>query len=69
MSWLIVLMVLLFASFKNTSPKKQSVSVIIPAYNEEPTVGQVVKSLLLTTVQQIELLKRLKRLELLLSDT
>ncbi len=46
MSWLIVLMVLLFASFKNTSPKKQSVSVIIPAYNEEPTVGQVVSTAL-----------------------
>ena len=46
MSWLIVLMVLLFASFKNTSPRKQSVSVIIPAYNEEPTVGQVVSTAL-----------------------
>ena len=46
MSWLIVLMVLLFASIKNTSPKKQSVSVIIPAYNEEPTVGQVVSTAL-----------------------
>ena len=39
-------MVLLFASFKNTSPKKQFVSVIIPAYNEEPTVGQVVSTAL-----------------------
>ena len=46
MSWFIVLVVLLFASIKNTVPRKQSVSVIIPAYNEEPTVGQVVSTAL-----------------------
>ena len=40
MSWLVVLLVFLLASVKST--KTPSVSVIIPAFNEEATVAQVV---------------------------
>lgn len=42
MSWLVVILVLLLATIKKTD-KKQHVSVIIPAFNEEETVAQVVK--------------------------
>ena len=41
LSWLVVLIVLLLASVKST--KSHSVSVVIPAFNEEATVAQVVK--------------------------
>lgn len=40
MSWLVVLIVFLLASIKST--KNPSVSVVIPAFNEEATVAQVV---------------------------
>lgn len=40
LSWLVVLIVLLLASVKST--KTHSVSVVIPAFNEEATVAQVV---------------------------
>ena len=40
LSWLVVLLVFLLASIKST--KTPSVSVIIPAFNEEATVAQVV---------------------------
>lgn len=45
MSWLIVLLVFLLASFKSNgnSNKYMKVSVIVPAYNEEETVATVVK--------------------------
>ena len=43
MSWLVVFIVLLLASVKNSSDKKQKVSVIIPAFNEEETVAKVVE--------------------------
>ena len=42
MSWLIVLLVFMLASIKSTNGKNKSVSIVIPAYNEEPTVAQVV---------------------------
>lgn len=43
MSWLMVILVFLLASIKSTKDSKKSVSVVIPAYNEEATVAQVVK--------------------------
>ena len=42
MSWLAVILVLLLASIKSTKSSKKSVSIVIPAYNEEATVAQVV---------------------------
>ncbi|MGF7117484.1 glycosyltransferase [Methanobacterium oryzae] len=43
MSWIILIFVLLVASIKNRGTKaKLRVSVVIPAYNEEKTVGKVV---------------------------
>ena len=42
MSWLIVILVFLLASIKSTKDSKKSVSIVIPAYNEEATVAQVV---------------------------
>ncbi len=54
MSWLITILVFLLASIRTAKPKKQSVSVIIPAYNEEPTVAQVVsKALKLSYVDEV----------------
>ena len=45
MSWIILFFILIIASVKAvTSKKDMSVSVIIPAYNEEKTVGSVVKA-------------------------
>ncbi len=42
--WFIVILAFLLASIKSEKPKKyQKVSVIIPAYNEEDTVGKVVE--------------------------
>lgn len=38
-----VILVFLLASIKSTKDSKKSVSVVIPAYNEEATVAQVVK--------------------------
>lgn len=44
MSWLVVLLVFLLAAFKTEKPKKyMKVSVIIPAFNEEETVANVIK--------------------------
>ncbi|WP_299524482.1 glycosyltransferase [uncultured Methanobrevibacter sp.] len=44
MSWFIVLLVFLLAAFKTEKPKKyMKVSVIIPAFNEEETVANVIK--------------------------
>lgn len=44
MSWIILLIVLIIASVKTkTSKKPMTISVIIPAYNEEKTVGNVIK--------------------------
>ena len=44
MYWFFVLIVFLLAGIKSEKPKKyQKVSVIIPAYNEEDTVAQVVE--------------------------
>lgn len=43
MSWLIVILLILVASIKKTD-KKDTISVIIPAYNEEATVAEVVKT-------------------------
>ena len=42
MSWLIVILVFLLASIKSTNGFNKSVSIVIPAYNEEATVAQVV---------------------------
>jgi len=42
MSWLIMMIVFLLASIRSKSSSENSVSVIIPAFNEEPTVGKVV---------------------------
>lgn len=42
MSWLIVILVFLLASIKSTANSNKSVSIVIPAFNEEPTVAQVV---------------------------
>lgn len=42
LSWLVVLLVFLLASIKSTAPYNNSVSIIIPAFNEEATVAQVV---------------------------
>ncbi|WP_286243470.1 glycosyltransferase [Methanobacterium ferruginis] len=45
MSWIILLFVFIIASVKTrTSKKPMTVSVILPAYNEEETVGSVVKA-------------------------
>ena len=42
MSWLIVILVFLLASVKSTANPNKSVSIVIPAFNEEATVAQVV---------------------------
>ena len=42
LSWLIVILVLLLASIKSNASTGKSVSIVIPAYNEEATVAQVV---------------------------
>lgn len=42
MYWFFVILTFLLASIKTTKPKYQKVSVIIPAYNEEDTVAEVV---------------------------
>ncbi len=42
LSWLIVFLVLLLASIKSNADTSRSVSIVIPAYNEEATVAQVV---------------------------
>ena len=45
MSWIILLFVLIIASVKTRSSKKpMTVSVILPAYNEEKTVASVIKT-------------------------
>ena len=42
--WFLVILTFLLAGIKTEKPKKyQKVSVIIPAYNEEDTVAQVVE--------------------------
>ena len=43
LSWLFVILTFLLASVKTSKPKYQKVSVIIPAYNEENTVANVVE--------------------------
>lgn len=44
MSWLVVLLVFLLTAFKTEKPKKyMKVSVIIPAFNEEETVANVIR--------------------------
>lgn len=44
MSWIILIFVLILSSVKNrTERREMTVSVIIPAFNEENTVGEVVK--------------------------
>lgn len=42
MSWLVVILVFLLASIKTTKGSDKSVSIVIPAYNEEATVAKVV---------------------------
>lgn len=42
LSWLIVILVFLLASVKSTANPNKSVSIVIPAFNEEATVAQVV---------------------------
>lgn len=42
MSWLVVILVFLLASIKTTKGSDKSVSIVIPAYNEEVTVAKVV---------------------------
>lgn len=42
MSWLLVILVFLLASIKTTKVSDKSVSIVIPAYNEEATVAKVV---------------------------
>ena len=42
MSWLVVILVFLLASIKTTKVSDKSVSIVIPAYNEEATVSKVV---------------------------
>lgn len=42
MSWLLVILVFLLASIKTTKGSDKSVSIVIPAYNEEATVAKVV---------------------------
>ena len=42
MSWLIVILVFLLASIKSNKNSHKSVSIVIPAYNEEATVARVV---------------------------
>ena len=42
MSWLVVILVFLLASIKTTKVSDKSVSIVIPAYNEEATVAKVV---------------------------
>lgn len=41
-SWLLVILVFLLASIKTTKGSDKSVSIVIPAYNEEATVAKVV---------------------------
>ena len=41
-SWLVVILVFLLASIKTTKNSNKSVSIVIPAYNEEATVAKVV---------------------------
>ena len=43
LSWLLVILLFLFASVKSAKYKYQKVSVIIPAFNEEDTVARVVE--------------------------
>ncbi|MGZ7046856.1 MAG: glycosyltransferase, partial [Methanobacterium sp.] len=44
MSWIILIFVFLVASIKNTgSHSKMSVSIVIPAYNESSSVGNIIK--------------------------
>ena len=42
MSWLLVILVFLLASIKTTKVSDKSVSIVIPAFNEEATVAKVV---------------------------
>ena len=42
MSWVMVFLALLLATVKSNGSMKKSVSIIIPAYNEEENVAQVV---------------------------
>ena len=43
-SWLAVILVFLLASIKTTKGSNKSVSIVIPAFNEEATVAQVVSA-------------------------
>ena len=43
MYWFFVILTFLLASIRTSKPKYQKVSVIIPAYNEEDTVAEVVE--------------------------